>query len=57
MPGYLFDGFTTCLFDMPRLPNQPGTVLRVTLFSCDAALTPFFERAQFTKEGGKSCEF
>src|SRR5262249_13243737 len=50
MPGYLFDGFTTCLFGMSRLPNQPGTVLRVTLFSFDAALTPFFERAQRVKE-------
>src|SRR5262249_21114397 len=34
--------FMTCLFDMPRLPNQLGTVLGRTRLSPDAALTPFF---------------
>jgi hypothetical protein len=53
--------FVTCLFDMPRLPNQLGTVLGGTLLSADAALTPFFfdtvfrERRQRAK-GGKQRE-
>jgi hypothetical protein len=45
----------TCLFDMPRLPNQLGTVLGGALLSADAALTPFFasgerERAKEGKQ-------
>src|SRR5262249_43374343 len=47
--------FMTCLFDMPRLPNQLGTVLGGALLSADAALTPFFasgerERAKEGKQ-------
>jgi hypothetical protein len=51
MPGTFVQWFHDMSFDMPRLPNQLGTVLRGTLFSNAAALdTVFRERAQRAKE-------
>jgi hypothetical protein len=47
--------FMTCLFDMPRLPNQLGTVLGGTLLSADAALTSFFASGD-SVQGGKQRE-
>src|SRR5262245_30112868 len=43
--------FMTCLFDMPRLPNQLGTVLGGTLLSADAALTSFFASGDSVLKG------
>jgi hypothetical protein len=53
--------FMTCLFDMPRLPNQLGTVLGGALLSADAALTPFFASGESVpkkaSKGRQVCAF